>query len=163
MYFGGRKRRLCPSFRFKRCQAPSVLTRALALGSAGAKPHRTSLLPGSKRPQTRPAVLGRAWMRSTLPSRAVPGWFWQGKLQRRTPHRDGSRQLQAWHQQSLVSALDPRPSFSSLPVDFLPQGIPQERDGKKAGIDFLGCRGTQPKEKPKVDSPSPSASEVRFG
>lgn len=57
MYFGGRKRRLCPSFRFKRCQAPSVLTRALALGSAGAKPHRTSLLPWL---QETPNATGRA-------------------------------------------------------------------------------------------------------
>lgn len=129
--------------------------------------------PRSAGPGWDPTLPGRSWIQVEPPCGefgAVPGRFWQGKPQRRSPHRDGSRRFQAWHQHSLVSAPDPSPSFSSLPVDSLPadaSGIRafrrQEKDGKKAGIGFLGRPGAQPKEKPKVGSPSPAVSKTAFG
>lgn len=72
--------------------------------------------PRSAGPGRAPGLPGRSWIQEQ-PSR---GGF--GRERRRDePPPCREQQLRAWHQHSLVSASDPRPSFSSLPADFLLQ------------------------------------------
>lgn len=114
MCFGGRKRRFCPSFGFKLCQAPAILTRALAPGSAGAKPHHPSPLP-RLRETPNPTSHARQGLDGIPPSREGAGSKRSRPAGSSEPSRGGfGRESRKDGAPTVTGADDSRPGTSTV-------------------------------------------------